>query len=111
MTFPFPITADNPPDANVVRLEANHFAYLRPLDGKEVVSFHVAGFGGDRRDYDIKVDDTKTGAGVRIVGDQPLTQINVWSIRRVMAVEPYIAIELAPGATKRWSYTYTYKAR
>jgi hypothetical protein len=25
-----------------------------------------------------------------------------------MAVEPYIAIDLKPGATKRWTYTYTY---
>jgi hypothetical protein len=25
-------------------------------------------------------------------------------------VEPYIAIELAPGAEKRWAYTYTFTA-
>ena len=110
-TFPFPITPDNPPDAGVVRMEAKRFTYLQPLTGNQVVSFHLAGFGRDRRDYDISVDDTNTGAGVRIVGDQPLSQLNVWSIRSVMAVDPYIAIELAPGATKRWSYTYTYKAK
>jgi hypothetical protein len=26
----------------------------------------------------------------------------------VMAVEPFVGIDLAPGATKRWAYTYTY---
>jgi hypothetical protein len=36
--------------------------------------------------------------------------LNIWSIRSVMAVEPYIDIDLAPGAVKRWTYTYRYQA-
>ena len=27
-----------------------------------------------------------------------------------MAVEPFVGIDLKPGETKRWSYTYTYTA-
>ena len=75
-----------------------------------MVSFLIKGFGHAVRDYDIKVEDTKTGAGVRIMGDQPLVKLNLWSIKSAMAVEPYVGLELAPGATRRWSYTYTYKA-
>jgi hypothetical protein len=26
-----------------------------------------------------------------------------------MAVEPYVALDVAPGAQKRWTYTYTYR--
>ena len=51
-----------------------------------------------------------TGAGMRVTADQPLSRLNVWSIRSVMAVEPYIDIVLLPGTTKRWVYTYRYKA-
>jgi hypothetical protein len=110
VVLPFAITPDAAPDPGAVRIVGRQFAYLRPLRNKDTVSFHIARFGGTPGDYDIKVEDAKTGAGVRVTADQPLTRMNVWSIRSVMAVEPYIAIELAPGATKRWTYTYTYKA-
>jgi len=62
------------------------------------------------RDYDFKVTDFSTGAGVRVQGDQPLTKINIFSIDKVEAVEPYIAIDIAPGQEKRWTYRYTYTA-
>ncbi|MEO8896352.1 MAG: hypothetical protein ABI450_10770, partial [Rhizomicrobium sp.] len=61
-------------------------------------------------DYDMHVENTKTGAAVRVTADQPMTRLNIWSIRSVMAVEPYIDIALAPGAVKRWTYTYRYQA-
>ena len=48
------------------------------------------------------------GAGRLIY--QPLTRINIFSIDKVEAVEPYIAIDLAPGQEKRWTYRYTFSA-
>jgi hypothetical protein len=110
VTFPFSITPDPAPDPGMVRIDGNRFAYARPLKDKDTASFHIAGFGDASRDYDIKVENTKTGAGVRITADQPLIRMNIWSIRSVMAVEPYIDIVLPPGATKRWVYIYRYRA-
>jgi len=48
---------------------------------------------------------------VRVQGDQPITRLNIFSIDRVQSVEPYIAIDLAPGTEKRWSYTYTFSTK
>ncbi|MGZ5927895.1 MAG: hypothetical protein ACXWLX_01665 [Rhizomicrobium sp.] len=110
VAFPFPITPDNVPDPNMVRIAGNRFAYVRPLKDKDTVSFHIAGFGTTSRDYDIQVGNAKTGAGMRVTADQPLSRLNLWSIRSVMAVEPYIDIVLPPGTTKRWVYTYRYTA-
>ena len=110
VTLPFPVTPDKAPAPALVKITGHRIAYRRPLAGNEVVSFLVQGFGSHVSDYDIRVDDAKTGAGVRMVGDNPLVKLNVWSIRTAMAVEPYIAIDLLPGASKRWTYTYTYKA-
>jgi hypothetical protein len=107
-SFPFVITPDIKPDPALVRIEGKRFAYQRALTGKESVSFHIAGFGDSRKDYDIRVGNARSGAGMRITADQPLTKINVWSIHSAMAIEPYIAIDLKPGATKRWTYIYTY---
>ena len=69
----------------------------------------MTGFGASALDYDISISD-RIGAGVRMVGDQPMTRINIFSIDTTQSVEPYIAIELAPGAEKRWTYTYTFTA-
>ncbi|MDB5734059.1 MAG: hypothetical protein JWN16_696 [Alphaproteobacteria bacterium] len=110
VTFPFAVSAATPPAADLIRIAGKTLTYLRPMKDKERVSFPVTGFGATADDYDFRIADTKTGAGVTITGDQPLTRINIFSIDRVQSVEPYIAIDLAPGAQKTWRYTYTFAA-
>lgn len=60
--------------------------------------------------YDFTTTDKKSGASIRAQADVPASQYKLWSIKTVMAVEPYVAINVAPGAEQRWSYTYTYSA-
>jgi hypothetical protein len=110
VTFPFKVTAANPPAADLLRIGGNSMTYLRPMAYKERISFAVTGFGATASDYDISITDPKTKAGVRMQGDQPITRINIFSIDTTQSVEPYIGIELAPGAEKRWRYTYTFTA-
>jgi len=110
VTFPFQVAATNPPPADLIRIDGNSMSYLRPQAYKERVSFPVTGFGKTASDYDIDITDMKTGAGVRMVGDAPMSRINIFSIDTTQSVEPFIALELAPGAEKLWSYTYTFKA-
>jgi hypothetical protein len=106
--FPFPIAAADPPAANLINFKDGTLTYLRSMTLKERVSFPITGFGAASVDYDIKVEDSASGAGVRIQGDQPLTKVNIFSIDKVQAVEPYIAIKLAPGRDFRWRYVYTF---
>ena len=40
--------------------------------------------------------------------DQPLANLSLWSIRSVMAVEPFIDIAAEPGKEFSWKYTYSY---
>jgi hypothetical protein len=110
VTFPFPVSAAKPPAVDLVRIEGKTLTYLRPMADKERLSFPVTGFGATASDYDFQIADTRTGAGVRITGDQPVTRINIFSIDRVQSVEPYIAIDLPPGAQKTWRYAYTFRA-
>jgi hypothetical protein len=111
ISFPFILSAANPPDPGLMRIEGSTLTYLRYMKPKERISFPITGYGaGGAQDYDFRVTDTNTGAGVRVQGDQPLTHINIFSIDKVEAVEPYIAIDIAPGQEKRWTYRYTYTA-
>jgi len=110
VTFPFPVTAANPPPAGLMRIEGATLTYLRPMKNKERISFLITGFGTDSKDYDFRVKDTASGAGVHVQGDQPITRLNVFSIDKVQSVEPYIAIALAPGEEKHWRYSYSFSA-
>jgi hypothetical protein len=110
VTFPFTVAAPSPPPADLMRIEGNTLTYLRPMKNKERVSFPITGFGNDAKDYDFRVEETASGTGVRVQADQPTTRINIFSIDKVQSVEPYIAIDLAPGEEKRWRYTYSFIA-
>ncbi len=96
VTFPFAVSAANPPAADLIRIAGNTMTYLRPMADRERISFPVTGFGATAADYDFRITD-RTGAGVAIRGDQPVTRINIFSIDRVQSVEPTIAIELPPA--------------
>jgi hypothetical protein len=106
VTFPYAPVAANPPAADLMRIQGNSLTYLRPMANKERISFPITGFGNTAADYAFTVQGG--GASVVVKGDRPLTRVNIFSIDRVQSVEPYIAIDLAPGAEKRWSYRYSY---
>jgi hypothetical protein len=110
VTFPFPITAASPPPADLVRIDGGTLTYLRPMKNKERISFLITGFGDDAKDYDFRVQDTASGAGIHVRGDRPLTRLNIFSIDKVQSVEPYIAITLERGEEIRWRYTYSFMA-
>jgi hypothetical protein len=110
ITFPFALSAANSPPADLMRVQGNSLTYLRPMANKERISFLLSGFGKIAADYDFTIEDTAHGGAVRVQGDQPITRLNIFSVDRVQSVEPYIAIDLAPGTEKRWTYTYTFTA-
>jgi hypothetical protein len=41
-----------------------------------------------------------------ISGDRPLAKVSLWSIRSVIAVEPFIDISLELGSHSTWKYDY-----
>ena len=66
------------------------------------------GFGPEASHNDVRVENTRTGAGVRITGDRPLSRFGYWSIRTVVAPEPYIDLNIQPGEQFTWTNTFDY---
>ena len=108
ITAPFDIKAGQPFAPGAAEVNGKTFRYLRAVKEGEAVTSPISGFGATASDYDFKVANIQTGFGQRIRADQPLSRINFWSIRTNVSWEPYIAISLKPGETKRWTYTYDY---
>lgn len=106
--FPFQIAPIHPPESNLAESTGNHIRFLRQLSGEDRVygSFH--GFGSSPGDYDIRIENARIGAGLRITGDRPLSNVAVWAIRSVFAVEPFVKIEIEPGRAVTWRYQYAF---
>ena len=56
----------------------------------------------------MRIENKRSQAGLRITGDRPLESESLWSIRAVLAVEPFVKIHAAPGEEFSWSMKYTY---
>jgi hypothetical protein len=106
--LPFEIKPVSSPDPQFARIDGKRFVYLKTLVDKDRVTSGLQGFGGNASDYDIRVENRRAGAGVRIRGDHPLDNLSLWSIRSVMAVEPFIQISVDPQREVSWKYTYDY---
>ncbi|HEY1877880.1 MAG TPA: hypothetical protein VGG66_10440 [Rhizomicrobium sp.] len=108
ITAPFAMTAEKPLQPELAKLDGKAIRYLAALPAGVTVTSPIGGFGTAASDYDFTVTNTQTGFGQRIRADQPIARINFWSIKATLGWEPYIAIDLKPGQTKRWTYTYDF---
>jgi hypothetical protein len=106
-TFPIQVPKQ-PPDPAFATVRGNEITYAKTLTGEERVSFQLEGYGKDAKSYDLRVENRKPGAGVRITGDRPLARLPLWSIRSVISIEPFVDVTTAPGQTTNWKYVYTY---
>ena len=108
ITAPFVWHAEQPLQPDLVKLDGKTIRYIAPIPRGETTISLMHGFRPSASDYDFTITNTKTGFGQRIRGDQPIMKINMWSISTTYSLEPYIAISLKPGETKRWTYTYDF---
>ena len=106
--FPFEIKSTRPPDPNFAVIDGHELRYIKTLTGTDRVTASIAGFGTTAADNDWTEENDTIGAGVHIQGDQPFTNIALWSIRTVMAIEPYNSFHIEPGAEAKWNLRYTY---
>ena len=65
---------------------------------------YLTGYSDKPADYDIVVENTKTGVGVEQTGDNPLSRFNFWSPRTTICPEAYHHLVIAPGQTATLEY-------
>jgi hypothetical protein len=89
-------------------VQGKNISYLKQLQGQDQFGVAIEGFGKTADDYQIVIDNKRVGAGMKITGDQPLESEELWSIRSILAMEPFIHMSIAPGKDFTWKYTYDY---
>jgi len=107
MTFPVNVTGKGQGIGTLAEFKENKVTFLRDLESKETIYCgNVEGFGDNVKDFDIKVENLKTGAGVRITGDQPLLKLVLWAASKTLCPETYIDIKVEPGKEFKWDFNY-----
>lgn len=107
ISFPFR-PAPNKAMGELATVRGNQLSFLKGLNGRDTFDREFTGFGNTAADYQIQVENHKSGAGVTIRGDQPLVNVEVWAVRTVVAPEPYVEIKVPVGREFTWKYTYRF---
>jgi hypothetical protein len=105
--FPFPPRAARPLN-DLAEVKGNEVTFLKTFEKGQTVFTEVDGFGAKPSDYDFRIENRKSGAGVRITGDRPLTKVYFWSAWKTVCPEPYIDVSTAPGQASSWRITYQF---
>lgn len=110
VSLPFSLepTAKLDPLAEISR---NRVTFPKAFKGSDTFYAEFKGFSADAKDYEITIEDSNTGAGVAISGDQPLAHFGLWAVRTVVAPEAYIQIKVPVGQEFSWKYSYRFYAR
>ncbi|MHB1176872.1 MAG: hypothetical protein ACYCZO_00915 [Daejeonella sp.] len=67
--------------ASLISFDNMDMHYLRNLTKGEYTMEYPKGYTGDKvEDYDIRVENKKTGSGVRITANRPLSNFMFWSV-------------------------------
>jgi hypothetical protein len=91
---------------NDASVRSKSIAYGRELQKGESVFSELEGFGPTENDYRIRIENRKSGAGVQINGDQPLSKVVFWSIRSTACPEPYVHMRVEPAGDFKWTIRY-----
>jgi hypothetical protein len=108
ITVPFQIESPRPPDKSLAEIRGNQIVYLKTLNGRDTVATPLLGFSDSVKDNQIRIENTALKVGMTITADRPLLSESLWSIRSVIAMEPFVAISIEPGQEFSWTTTYEY---
>jgi hypothetical protein len=92
----------------LAEVRGKELGFLKEFVKGQTVFTEVEGFGATAKDYDIRIEHRRSGAGVRITGDRPLSKLLFWSAGLTVCPEPYIDASVEPGKESSWRITYQF---
>jgi hypothetical protein len=112
LTLPF---AARPKDARglkeVAAFKGQKLVFSREIKEGQDLFAELQGLGGGVADNEFRIENTRTGAGIRMVGDRALLKYNLYAARLALCPEPFIEFKLAPNEKVRWASRYTLYAK
>ncbi|PHQ61968.1 MAG: hypothetical protein COC08_02730 [Maribacter sp.] len=110
ITFPFTIEGDKSRLGEFAEIvNGNQIKFVKELETKDhPMIVELQGFGSSNKDYNIRVENKNSKAGVRITCDRPLSNVVFWSAIKTVSPEPYIDINVKGAESFSWTITYEF---
>ena len=109
LRFPYRLTSEEARGlGQLAAIQGDSIVLLRQLVGEESVYAVLHGYGDQSSDYDIRLENHNTGAGLRITSDRPLSKLVYWGSPKTLCPEPYIHVTVQPGETFTWRIAYEF---
>ncbi len=105
VTFPFVLEPYNM-RGDAVEVTVNMLRYVKPVESS--VRMQLRGFSPAVSDYNIRVENKRTGAGVLVTSDTPMSDLVFWSSPRTTCPEAYIHVRADAGHPMRWETRYRF---
>jgi len=106
--FPFELSGKFVNGSDKAEFQNNTIVFLKEVAHGETTLADMEGFGNTPDDYDIRIENRKTGAGVRITCDRPISRLVFWASNAVLTAEPYTSIKVNPSEQFSWTVTYQF---
>ena len=103
--FPFRITTENDLKG-IVKLDHNILCFAKKLT-EGSIWLALKGYGTEAADHRIELVNNKTGAGVTIKVDKPLSKLVFWATTTTLCPENFVKLTLIPGQKETWISDYT----
>lgn len=91
---------------SIVETSKNRLIFLEEVSERDVW-MQLDGFGNFEKDNQFEVVNRKTGAGVKVVGSQPLYQLIFWANSKALSPETFVWLKVPPGEEMMWNAKYS----
>ena len=109
ITFPFELSGRGMGIGEIATFDGKQIRFLKQMARSDrLFCGSVTGFSDKVSDYDFTVDNLKTGAGVRVTCDRPISKMVFWCSPVTVCPEPYIDMRIDPGKSFTWTITFEY---
>ena len=90
-------------------IKDNQICYNRELNkGESVFMDPLTGFDPEKKGYHFKIENSRTGAGVKMTSDHKLLKMIFWACLTTSCPEPYMKLDIHPGEKVKWTNKYEF---
>ena len=100
LRFAFPPRATVPEGfRDIAAIRGDRFVFLKPLTVGYVQS-QIEGFSERIADNQVTIEHAASKLALKIINDQPMLKLNVWSVTTTLCPEPFVRVQVEPGARR-----------
>jgi hypothetical protein len=93
---------------SLAAVHGDSIVILSPFAPRRSFYTLLTGYSDRSTDYDLRLEERRSGTGVRIRCDHPLVKLAYWASLKTACPEPFIHVKAAPGETITWTLTYDF---